>query len=100
LEELYYDRQGRPISQREWAEAYRQERHLGEDTIGPARVSTVWLGLDHRLGIGPPLIFETMVFGGPDDGEMERYSTPEQAALGHQRWVDRQKARTDHAGNE
>lgn len=30
--------------------------------IGPYVVSTVWIGLDHNFGNGPPLIFETMVF--------------------------------------
>jgi hypothetical protein len=66
----------------------------------PSFLSTVWLGLDHSLFVGPPIIFETMRFaldrkGGfhpvlefpaPDDGEMIeqwRYSTEEQASLGH-----------------
>jgi hypothetical protein len=30
--------------------------------------------------------FETMVFGGPHDREMERYETWEEAKLGHQEW--------------
>lgn len=32
---------------------------------------------------GPPLLFETMVFGGPDDQWMDRYTTWEQAEEGH-----------------
>ena len=50
-------------------------------------VSTVFLGLDHAWGFGPPLLFETLIFGGPYDGEMDRYSTWEQAVAGHERFV-------------
>ena len=47
-------------------------------------VSTVFLGLDHRhFGKGPPILFETMVFGGPHDGEMQRYATWDDAETGH-----------------
>lgn len=48
-------------------------------------VSTVFLGLDHRLG--SPLLFETLVFGGETDGDMKRYSTWEEAEIGHDRIV-------------
>lgn len=56
------------------------------------RVSTVFLGIDHQFGDGPPLVFETMVFiddpSNPDenyrgDYDMERYSTWDAAILGH-----------------
>jgi hypothetical protein len=48
-------------------------------------VSTVWLGLDHNYGFNNrPLIFETMVFGPGDHSEdCLRYSTEEEARLGH-----------------
>jgi hypothetical protein len=47
-------------------------------------VSTVFLGLDHNFGReGAPLLFETMVFGGAQDGQQERYSTWEEAEAGH-----------------
>lgn len=52
-------------------------------------VSTVFLGLDHQYGDGPPLLFETMVFGGPLDHEMNRYSTWNEAEKGHQEMVER-----------
>lgn len=48
-----------------------------------ADVSTVFLGLDHNWGDGPPLLFETMVFGGLLDGEMDRYATKADALIGH-----------------
>ena len=31
----------------------------------PRSLLNVFLGLDHQYGNGPPLLFETMVFGGP-----------------------------------
>jgi hypothetical protein len=57
---------------------------IGSDHVGDVWISTVWLGLNHSyLGDGPPIIFETMVFGGNLDQEQWRYSTPEQARAGH-----------------
>ena len=51
-------------------------------------VSTVFLGLDHQFQPeGPPLIFETMVFGGTHDQWQERYSTWKEAEDGHARIV-------------
>jgi hypothetical protein len=37
-------------------------------------ISTVWLGIDHSFGDGgPPLIFETMIFGRDSDTGKTRY---------------------------
>ena len=68
------------------------------------RVSTVWLGLDHRFGFddGPPLIFESMAFAAEEsvhkasesslftkdfvyheELDCERYATETEAAAGH-----------------
>lgn len=61
--------------------------HVGLADLGRAgRVSTIWLGLDMGVGLNwaPPLIFETMVFGGPLDGFVCRYYTEAQARRGHQ----------------
>ncbi len=52
------------------------------------RVSTVFLGLDHQFGNGAPLLFETMIFGGPHDGYQQRYSTWDEAIDGHQRALE------------
>lgn len=90
---MYYDMEGRPIGMEEYARLFEsEERIIGRTELpGGCRVSTVWLGLDHSFGTGPPLIFESMVFG-PDtstDLDMMRYSTREQAELGHSELVTR-----------
>jgi hypothetical protein len=89
---LFYDRAGRPITVQEWAELKTVDRYVGGTRVGPAWVSTVWLGMDHGF-MGPPLIFETVVFGGIDDMEMERYHTEAEARVGHEWWVRRQQDR-------
>ena len=49
-------------------------------------VSTVFLGLDHSYNPdGPPILFETMIFGGPHNEYQERYSTWDEAIEGHER---------------
>jgi hypothetical protein len=73
-----------------WARWFEDadNRRVAEDTIGEARVSTVFLGLDHGYH-GTPILFETMVFGGPFDGEQERYATYDEAEAGHAAMVAR-----------
>lgn len=47
-------------------------------------VSTVFLGLDHRFSDdGPPLLFETMIFGGEHDQYQARCSTWDEAEAMH-----------------
>jgi hypothetical protein len=53
------------------------------DSIGHVRVSTVFLGLDHNFHGGEPILFETMIFGGPLNGEQWRYATYAEAERGH-----------------
>ena len=91
----YYDRQGNPITYQQWIDvrshgqdAWEAARRVDVTTIGDARVSTVWLGLDHSFGYGPPVIFETMIFGGEHDQWQNRYCTEEEALAGHQAVVD------------
>ena len=59
------------------------------DVNEDVKVSTVFLGLDHQWDDGPPLIYETLVFGGVMDGEMDRYSTKDEAVAGHDAMVQR-----------
>lgn len=68
----------------EWAGMFQsQNRVVAKTSTWNGEVSTVFLGLDHQYGDGPPLIFETMVFGGTRDQDMERYSTWAEAEAGH-----------------
>jgi hypothetical protein len=50
---------------------------------GDIQVSTVFLGMDHGWGHGPPLLFETMIFGGEWDEWQDRCSTWEEAEAMH-----------------
>lgn len=74
-----------------WARQFESSNRVVKKSY-PAdhvEVSTVFLGLDHSFGDGPPLIFETLVFGGPLADEMERYSTHREALAGHDAMVER-----------
>ena len=58
-------------------------------------VSTVFLGLDHRFfADGPPILWETMIFGGPHDQCQYRYSSLEEAKAGHEKAVQLAKDET------
>lgn len=60
--------------------------------LGDIKVSTVFLGIDHNYTeTGPPILFETMVFGGLLDQEQERYATMAEALSGHAAMVERVK---------
>jgi hypothetical protein len=76
-----------PATLEEWASFFegRAKRRVALTEEGDIAVSTVFLGLDHNWGEGPPLLFETMIFGGPHDEEQWRYSTWDEAVAGHQR---------------
>lgn len=65
-----------------WFES-RENRHVANDYIGDVHVSTVFLGLNHQFGAGPPLLFETMIFGGEHDQYQERCSTWDEAVAMH-----------------
>jgi len=68
-----------------WLERGAKARTVAKTEAVPGvEVSTVFLGLDHRwFDGGPPLLFETMIFGGHHDGYQERCSTWEQAEEQH-----------------
>lgn len=61
---------------------------LDEDGERHVQISTVFLGLDHNFSNeGPPILFETMIFGGNSDGFQNRYSTWEEAEEGHKKAI-------------
>ena len=72
----------------------------GIPTFGPrgarhcinSMVTTIFTGIDHSRGKdNPPLLFETYVFKGPLDQEMDRYATWEEAEEGHKAMVQKVK---------
>jgi hypothetical protein len=75
------------------------DRHVARDELGPGLVvSTVFLGLDHRFGDGPPILFETLVFDDYERGDGARYSTWDEAERGHREFVATILARLNPAG--
>jgi hypothetical protein len=67
------------------------DRHVKETDTSDTYISTVFLGINHAFCFGsdsPPVLFETMVFGGRHDGECERCCTWLQAEEQHDRIVN------------
>jgi len=90
-----------PLEWGRWFETSAEARRIAHDKdegpdAPPITVSTVFLGLDHNFSDhGPPVLWETLVFGGPLDGEMDRYTSKADALRGHQAMCLRVRA----AGN-
>jgi hypothetical protein len=76
----------------EWFEGNSTERIVARTKIGDAEVSTVFLSIDHSFLEKGPVLWETMVFGGPLGGKMNRYRTRAQAEAGHAAMVKRCRA--------
>jgi len=56
---------------REWAMNVEGSRRIASTTVFGTYISTVFLGIDHSFGDGPPVLFETMVFDWPGHEEDE-----------------------------
>ena len=91
----------------EWAQWLETaDRHVAKTTVNDeVNVSTVFIGLDYSFGSGPPLLFETMIFGGEHDQYQERFETWEQAEDGHKvavalATVDEDKQELNPAGKD
>jgi hypothetical protein len=70
-----------------------QDTQFLDSAHNRVRVCTAFLGVDVNFGDGEPILFETVVFGGPCDWELYRYCTWEEAEQGHAEVVQRCKAR-------
>ena len=90
-----------PGSSLEWARAFEAgNRRVAETFVDlpggdgeKLRVSTVFLGIDHNFrDAGPPILFETMVFGLSDDMQ-DRCATYDEAEAMHARVVAEVRAR-------
>src|SRR5262245_11987790 len=79
-----------------WFEDFFANRFVAEKIIGDVRISTVCIVFDHRyFGDGPPLIFETMIFGGEFDQSQWRYSSWDDAVTGHAMAVKKVRAKVE-----
>ena len=85
---------------KEWGKWMKTaDRQVARNTINESTISTIFLGIDHRFNsYDAPILFETMIFGGPLDMECRRYSTWDEALIGHQEMIERIKhdARTEN----
>lgn len=105
------DEQGNPRPERDllaWAQWFETaERHVALTRFAWGEVSTVFLGLDHSFALDSmadplgyrPVLWETMVFGGKLDGEMNHYRSREAALKGHVEMVEQCKAAAADAGD-
>lgn len=113
---MYYvlndDHTTRPLHRDEfnlitWGEYYENRMRLAEQGNDPFLVgreyfangyelSTVFLSLDHDYTFrGPPILFETMLFGGEESEVLARYATWQLAEEGHRRYVIEYSALAD-----
>ena len=85
------DETGNPIPEpdalrwAEWFEKAGNKRQVAKTEQGGVLVSTVFLGLNHRFGDGPPLLYETMIFGGDNDDYQTRCCTRAEALEEHRK---------------
>jgi hypothetical protein len=98
----YFSREGRPMTLREWSLIVEEDlayKHVRMSMVGDVQVSTVWIGLP-QAGSTPerPLIFESMVFGGPLDEHAWRWSTLEEAEAGHELVLAKVREAQERAG--
>lgn len=69
-----------------WFEDAGEQRRVACDFFWDCDVSTVFLSTNHNFGdSGPPLLFETRVFGGSDEEDYDcwRWETWSAAEAGH-----------------
>lgn len=78
-----------------WGEWFQNDfnRVLAQNRVNGVFLSTVFLGIDHRFtgfdGPGPPILWETMVFGGRYDQFQCRYSSATDARRNHKYLLNR-----------
>ena len=91
------DRKPARVEQQEWAQwfgAHHDERVVGRWYFAGTEGSTVFLGVDHQVGDGPPLVFETMVFGPRGTPQLvRRYATWTEAEKSHMATCAEEQAR-------
>ena len=66
----YETPEGKALSAKLWSREYRR---VAQNYVGDVHVSTVFLPIDHGWGEGPPVLFETMVFGHDSRSRLRRW---------------------------
>ena len=75
--------QDNPMDAWKWGTAHNRRVAYTKLPNG-VRVSTIFLVLDHSFEAGgPPVLWETMIFGGRYDQAQDRYTSHEAALVGH-----------------
>lgn len=90
---MYIDKDGKTLTLEQFMPKFRdtEYRRVAWTRINQnCYVSTVWLGINHGYG-NKDLIFESMVFIGPDAQECRRYETEAEAIKGHEEMVEEEK---------
>ena len=88
LDKYILDNNGNPLIETDiltWSRWFETaDRSVCRTQVGESTVSTVFLGLDHSFSEqGPPILYETMIFGGVHDQYQQRYATRAEAVAGH-----------------
>jgi hypothetical protein len=80
------DRKAVPVSSEQWS--FETAKRIVADTIleSGERISTIFLGID-SAGKGPPRLFESIIIGGKQNGNLWGYPTWKEAEAGHQRLI-------------
>lgn len=77
------------MSHDEWAMLWVRSRRVRWDQVQEGVVvSTIFLGIDHAYGGGPPVLFETMVDSDYGWDRQVRYHTWDEAVAGHEKIVE------------
>ena len=79
------DNKGSPVYEPDMAKfgqfLVSEAKIVKQDTLPDGTfVSTVFMGVDYR---SPPRLWETIIFGGPEDGYEKRYTNRAAAVRGH-----------------
>jgi hypothetical protein len=91
-----YGLEGEPLSVVDWTLLRERLLATGELRLGftevsaGVTVSTIWTGIDVMAAIHPyrtPRPYETMIFGGPLDLYLSRWTSREEALEGHEALV-------------
>lgn len=93
MKKYVLDSNGQPVEEKDiskWGRSFdKSNRIVKQDHVSEVLVSTVFLAIDHNYsGKGPPVLWETMIFGGPHDGYCERYTSRKDAEEGHEKAVE------------